>query len=100
MDRKISTNSIVGNNLYAPVKDMLHILSHYSFRERLKYKCTLHNVNYIEIDESYTSRTCGNCDYYKKDLGAAKVFNCDSCKIIIDRDVNGARNILMKYLLQ
>ncbi|RHZ62220.1 hypothetical protein Glove_341g17 [Diversispora epigaea] len=45
----------------------------------------------------YTSKTCGNCGFIKKNLGESKTFRCDSCDLVIDRDVNGARNILLKH---
>ncbi|CAG8815666.1 3226_t:CDS:2 [Gigaspora margarita] len=47
--------------------------------------------------EEYTSKTCGNCGFINNIKGA-KRFSCSSCKISIDRDFNGARNILLKYL--
>lgn len=50
------------------------------------------------MKEDYTSKTCGNCGYIKNNLGANKIFECDKCKKIFDRDINGARNIYLKYL--
>lgn len=39
---------------------------------------------------------CGNC--FKKQKIECKTYNCPKCGIIIDRDVNGARNIYIKYI--
>lgn len=76
----------------------LNIYSHYLFKQRLHYKAKTLKVNVYDVNEAYTSKTCSNCGYMKNDLGSNKIFSCKSCKIIIDRDYNGARNILLKYL--
>jgi len=31
-------------------------------------------------------------------LGDSKVFNCGNCHLSIDRDINGARNIMLRVL--
>ena len=46
----------------------------------------------------YRSKTCGFCGYIHKKLGGSKVFSCPQCKTKLDRDINGARNILLRYL--
>lgn len=51
------------------------------------------------VDESYTSKTCGSCGMLHHSLAANKIFRCKNCKVIMDRDVNGARNILIKSLI-
>lgn len=48
--------------------------------------------------EGYTSRLCSKCGWDNKKLGGAHVFDCKQCKLSIGRDVNGARNILIKSL--
>lgn len=71
------------------------------YRERLEWRCNMNKVNYEMIDESYTSMICSICGYLKEDLGRNEIFNCSRCKKVIDRDVNGARNIyLKKYLIE
>jgi IS605 OrfB family transposase len=72
---------------------------YYEFQQRLKYKCDLHKINYKLIDESYTSKYCSKCGYYKNDLTTEKIFICDNCDCIINRDINGARNIYTKNYL-
>ena len=73
-------------------------LSHFKFLEKLKFKCLEYQRNLIITSEEYTSKTCGNCGTINNKLGGSKVFKCDKCKVVIDRDMNGARNILIKYL--
>ena len=67
----------------------------YKLKEKIKYRSNYTNTKYKEVDESYTSKCCSNCNKCKYDLGANKIYNCDRCGIIIDRDVNGAKNILI-----
>ncbi|CAG8768034.1 12453_t:CDS:2 [Dentiscutata erythropus] len=54
----------------------------------------------IECTEEYTSKTCGNCGSINKKLGGSKIFRCESCSLEIDRDMNGARNILLKRITE
>ena len=44
-----------------------------------------------------TSKTCGHCGALNN-VGSRDIFSCNKCNIIIDRDVNGARNIAIKRL--
>ena len=75
------------------------IMKLFEFKERLKYKCYLNNCEYCEINEMYTSKTCSYCGCVKENLGGNKIYNCNKCHMIIDRDINGAKNILMKSIL-
>ena len=77
-------------------KTMFAYLSHYSFRQRLKYKAGLLNKVVIEQDESYTSQACFRCGHLEKDLGAAKTYNCRECGFVVDRDVNSGYNIMLR----
>lgn len=86
-----------GRNLNAEVKRNLQALSHYTFRMRLLGKCEEYGINLVVADESYTSKTCGGCNKINENLGATKIFKCD-CGFTCDRDLNGARNIMIKNL--
>ena len=63
-------------------------------KEKLTFKAKEHNAVLHIVDEDYTSQTCGNCGELTKTR--SKTFECSTCKTIIDRDFNGARNILLK----
>ncbi|CAG8833708.1 20337_t:CDS:2, partial [Racocetra persica] len=52
----------------------------------------------IICTEEYTSKTCGFCSYIYHKLGGSKVFRCPKYKTELDRDINSARNILLRYL--
>ena len=66
---------------------------YYVFQERLKFKCMERGINYKLVNEYNTSKTCSQCGLIKNDLGKKDIYECDRCKLKIDRDVNGARNI-------
>ena len=55
-------------------------------------------MNVFFTDESLTSKACSNCGNMNDKLGKSKTFNCPTCYYEIDRDINGARNILIKTL--
>ena len=42
--------------------------------------------------ESGTSVTCGFCGWRDENLGFGTTFRCLACNVVVDRDVNGARN--------
>ena len=46
------------------------------------------------------SKTCTNCGELHRNLGGSKTFCCPKCKVVLDRDANGARNILLKFLTE
>ena len=52
----------------------------------------------VDVTEEYTSKTCSKCGHIHKKLGGSKRFTCPSCGHKLDRDLNGAFNILLKAL--
>ncbi len=77
----------------------MYTWSHYRFRMMLLNKAEEYdNKNIICPTEEYTSKTCGCCGNIKYDLGSDKIYKCQKCNVIMDRDINGSRNILIKYL--
>ena len=73
----------------------LYNAGHYQFRERLTYKCDEYGVQLDVVTEEYTSKTCTNCGVIQN-IGTSEVYNCKSCNMTLDRDINGARNIFLK----
>jgi putative transposase len=77
--------------------------SHYRFRQRLLAKTREYPwCKMLLVDEAYTSRTCGRCGHAGPSF-ASKTFRCrssDGCDFVCDRDLNGARNILLRYLTE
>ena len=73
----------------------------YSFKQRLLSKALEYPwVQIIECREDYTSKTCGRCGGIHRTLGGNKRFVCPRCSFHVDRDLNGARNILLRWLTE
>ncbi len=73
-------------------------LSHYKFKQTLKHQAAKHGCIVVDVTEEYTSKTCSKCGQIHKKLGGNKRFTCPSCGHKLDRDLNGAFNILLKAL--
>jgi transposase len=83
--------------LHRSTKRKMLNFSFYKFKQRLNHKAALLNHCHVEIvNEAYTSQTCGYCGNLKKT--SDETITCDKCSKIFDRDINGARNIYLKYL--
>ncbi len=83
---KRSRNRILNRNMNA--------LHHYQFKQRLL--CS--GIKTQIVNESYTSVTCTSCGHInEKSAFKNRVLECAKCTTSIDRDINGARNIYLKY---
>lgn len=73
----------------------IHECGWYELYEQLEYKCRENGIEFIKIDRFYpSSKTCSKCGYIHKELTLKdRVFICPSCRFVIDRDLNAARNI-------
>ena len=87
-----------GKKLSKRTKRQMQAFSFYQFKIKLAYQCKKYGKHLILVEEDYTSKTCGSCGEINWELKGEKVFQCDSCGITVDRDENGARNILLKNL--
>lgn len=83
-------------NLNSHSKRILTSERHYNFKQRLIYKCKQRDSRLYIVDESYTSKTCSCCGKLNHGLGSSKDFYCSGCESEMDRDINAARNILIK----
>lgn len=68
----------------------------YEFKERLKLKCKENGITFVESSESFTSKTNSFTGELIKNLGSKEKFEFDN--IFVDRDINGARNILIRAM--
>lgn len=70
----------------------------YEFYRQIQYKALWNNVKFIEADKWYpSSKICSECGSVKKQLKLSdRVYVCEECGCIIDRDLNASIN-LMKY---
>ena len=84
-----------GNKLPKVVKRSMLSFNFYRFKERLKECCSYHGIRFIEQDESYTSRT-NSFTGELINIGSKEYFKYDG--ITVNRDINGARNILLRSM--
>lgn len=64
---------------------------------KLEKKCKELDVELIIRPEYYTSKTCTKCGHIKHDLKLSdRTYKCEKCKLVIDRDINAARNIMLR----
>ena len=86
----------MASKLHSKTARNMYSLSFYAFKMKLKQKALLSNIDVLEYNEPYTSKTCGQCGKINTTLGSSKDFKCTTCNLQIDRDINGARNILLR----
>jgi putative transposase len=94
---KFCTSVMQKGALASSTKRDLWTLSHYKFQQKLIGLCKQHNSTLYIVSEDYTTKTCGSCGM-QMSVGDAKVVSCTNCSYRLDRDVHGARNILLKHL--
>lgn len=65
------------------------------FINTITYKAEQNNIKIICADRFYpSSKTCSNCGTIKQDLKLKdRVFECNSCRLEIDRDYNASLNL-------
>jgi len=67
------------------------------FKRKLETKCRYYGIEYMEIDESYTSQRCSRCGIVKKSNRKYRgLYMCRDCGYVVNADINGAMNILAK----
>ncbi len=85
-DRKIRTKT---------VRSMLG-LAHYRFRRKLEWMCRKYGKRLVVANEAYTSRTRSWDGFVDQNLGGARTVS--DGRIVVDRDMNGARGIMLRAL--
>lgn len=66
------------------------------FRRQIEYKASLAGEQVLFADRWYpSSKTCSNCGVIKPELDLSeRIFTCDSCGLVLDRDLNAALNLV------
>jgi putative transposase len=64
------------------------------FRFCLAYKAESAGRKNTEVNPAYTSQDCSQCGYRVPKTLSERVHVCPCCGLVLDRDVNAARNIL------
>jgi len=95
---KLGVKSIAAG-LPPNVNRLLYAQSHYKFWNRLADSCELHGSTILNAKEFFTSQTCTKCGHCHKDnCKDDRTFICSKCKYLVDRDINGAIGIMIRFL--
>ncbi len=70
----------------------------YGFVQMLKYKCQLAGKALVILDERDTSKTCSGCGSKQEMPLYKRMYRCETCGLVMDRDENSAVNILRRSL--
>ena len=65
------------------------------FMRLLRYKGEESGSEIVEVNSAYTSRYCCNCGAMN-DPGSSEIYHCNTCGLVIDRDLNACVNILRR----
>lgn len=96
---KLSTQAITkrkSSKLSPFDKLYAYALGHCKFRTFLENKAREYNIKLNIVKEHFTSKTCGVCAHVKE-IKKDREYICLKCNSHLDRDLNGARNILLKH---
>ncbi|WP_339381219.1 transposase [Brasilonema sp. UFV-L1] len=80
------------------VRQML-TLSHYQFKLFIKHKAFENNKIVLDVSEAYTSKTVSWTGEVIKNLGGSETIKSPSTLLKMDRDLNGARGIFLRALV-
>lgn len=96
---KFQTQGFVKNGKSKSLNRDTNNLKPYKFRERLEYKTSSLGKIVSIVDAHHTTTTCSSCGTMKKMKLKDRIYNCSTCNQVLDRDLNSAKNILLKGLV-
>jgi len=77
----------------------LHSWSFSKLTQQIEYKSALSGIRFVRVSEENTSKTCSCCNNIRKSNRITRgLYKCKFCGRVINADLNGAVNILKKYL--
>lgn len=95
---KLDSQGFVKNGKNKKLNKQTNDLKPYLFRQRLLFKSNELNKYTKIINERYTTKTCSNCGNIY-DIKTSRIYECVKCKKSHGRDINSAKNILMRGIL-
>ena len=65
------------------------------FKRQIQYKCKMRGIVFVETDKWFpSSKKCSCCGNMKHNLNLSdRVYKCDNCGLVIDRDFNASINL-------
>ena len=86
-------------NLGKVTNQKFYAWSFNQFTATLEYKLKREGILLVQVNERATSKTCCRCgEVRKRNRKTRGLYICNTCGAIMNADVNGAVNILNKYL--
>lgn len=64
------------------------------FAACLAHKAAWAGRRFVAVDPAYTSQDCSRCGHRQKLSLSDRMYQCPCCGLVLDRDLNAARNIL------
>jgi putative transposase len=64
------------------------------FLSYLAYKAESAGRRFVQVNSAYTTQTCSCCGARKLMLQEMRTYSCDACGLVLNRDLNAAKNIL------
>lgn len=81
---------MANHKLAAAIADM----GFYEFRRQLEYKCQWYGTRLVVVDRFYPStKLCSGCGHEKDMPLKVRQYDCPSCNLSLDRDLNAAINL-------
>ena len=91
-NKKRKLNSVAARDLMGNL--------HGYFKKQLVMKAELISDSFVRFDdELYGSKTCGSCGFVQENV-YGKEFKCTPCNYSVHRDVNGARNHVIRNVVE
>lgn len=94
----IKSHSIVKDNQNHVLNRNMNDLKFYKFKKKLEYKCSVENKLLYIVPENHTTKCCSSCGNIYE-IGLSRVYNCSKCGLVMGRDINSGKNILMKGIV-
>lgn len=92
---KENVNKKLGKNKSKSMKKNILNVSYSKILDILKYKCVQLGIEFRKVNPKNTSKTCSKCGNIKKTLELSeRIYKCECCGNVIDRDYNATLNIL------
>jgi putative transposase len=72
----------------------IHDAAWAQFTTLLGYKAGWDGRSFVKVNPAYTSQDCSQCGHRQKLTLTDRTYSCPNCGLVLDRDLNAARNIL------
>jgi putative transposase len=87
----LSVNRMMHNHCLAK---SIHDAAWSQFASLIACKAAWAGRRYVAVNPAYTSQDCSGCEHRQKLSLSDRIYTCPCCGLVLDRDLNAARNIL------